>query len=112
MSYDLNFLEACKALQKKECTTIENEFGSQYTINRHGTLSVASDPHFGIKRTPGGFLVNWKLVDKIPVKHEKVIENVIWHKEPYSGVVYPYSDFPWDKLITKPKMQVTLRWKE
>ena len=95
----------------KKCTTIENEFGVQYTVNRAGFLSPVSDPQNGIKRTPGGFLVKWKVVDRIPVEHEKIIENVVWQKD---VGVYPTCDcdFPWDDLIDKPKMQVILRWKE
>ena len=37
MSYDLNFLEACKALDEDKCTKIENEFGSQYAIDKTKT---------------------------------------------------------------------------
>ena len=77
MNCDLNFLEACKALQEKKCTTIENEFGAQYTTNKRGTLTIVTDPESGMKRTPGGFLLKWRMVDKKPVEHEEVIENVI-----------------------------------
>ena len=114
MSYDLNFLEACKALDEKKCTKIENELGAQYTVNRVGILSSVSDPQNGIERAPGGFLVKWKLVDKVPVMHEQVIENVLWY-ENATGVVSPHclnDFFPWADLLSKPKMQMILRWRE
>lgn len=112
--YELDFLEACAALDAKKCKRIENEFGTSYTTDEDGILVYCGAPDRGIRRTPESFLCEWRLIDVKPVEHTEVIEEVGWHMIPHTGAVYPRSfrGLDWRRFIGKPKMKMTLTWME
>lgn len=80
MEHNLNFLEACKALDEGRCKMIESEAcGTKYFVDDAGTLSLLKEQ--GIKRTPKGFLGRWQLVNEKPQTEERTFKYwvVIWN---------------------------------
>lgn len=114
MEYDLDFLEACKALDEGRCEGIKYEGGCSYRKHKDRdvlVLDVCSSA--GIKITTKEFLGKWKLIGIKPVKRERIIEDVGWSQVRSGGITFPHgSPFNWSTLVDKPPMKMTLEWEE
>ena len=116
MEYDLDFLEACKALDEGRCEGIKCEGGCSYSKQKGQDVIVLYEcPTGGIKITTKEFLGKWGLVGIKPVKRKAVIQDVTWFRTGVEGftVHRPYgSPFNWSTLVDKPPMKMTLEWEE
>ena len=92
MEYNLDFLEACKALVEDRCRAIKSEGGCIYSKHKDRDVLVLDNClSAGIMITAEEFLGKWRLVEIEPVKHKEVFEEVKWtlSRDREGGVIYP-----------------------
>ena len=63
MSEEMNFLEACQALEDGTCTGIMSAKKVRYVLKNNRILSLDFEERLGMRTAPSEFLDVWTLAD-------------------------------------------------